>query len=107
MVNSKAKGSQGEREIAKILRDHGFDARRGVQYCGYNGDADVIGLPGYHLEVKRVEKLNIDKAYEQSERDAKPHEVPLVVYRKNRTKWKVVIDLEDFLKLITQKEGKV
>lgn len=99
-INSRDKGKRGENEISKILRGHGFEARRSQQYAGYNGDADVIGLPGYHLEVKRVEKLNIDKAYEQSERDAKAGEVPLVVYRKNRTKWKVVIDLENFLKLI-------
>ena len=55
-INSKRKGSNGEREIAKILRDHGYEARRGQQYSGANGDADVIGVPGVHIEVKRVLK---------------------------------------------------
>ena len=49
-INSRAKGADGEREIASILRDYGYDARRGQQYCGANGDADVTGLPGIHAD---------------------------------------------------------
>ena len=61
-MNSRQKGVRGERELAGILRDYGFDSRRGQQYCGLNGDADVIGLPGIHIECKRVERLNIYEA---------------------------------------------
>ena len=83
MINSRAKGASGEREICKILREHGYEARRGVQYSGYNGDADIItNIPGYHWEIKRVENLNLEKAMEQSIRDAKEGEVPIVAHRK-------------------------
>ena len=100
-INSKRKGSQGERDIAAILREHGYaDARRSQQYCGHNGDPDVVGLPGFHLEVKRVERLNLDAAFEQSVRDAKEGEIPVVVHRRNRKPWMVTIRLEDFLLLI-------
>ena len=51
-MNSKAKGARFERLLASKLRDYGYDARRGQQYCGANGDADVIGLPGIHIEDK-------------------------------------------------------
>lgn len=51
-MNSKAKGARFERLLASKLRDYGYDARRGQQYCGANGDADVIGLPGIHIEAK-------------------------------------------------------
>ena len=99
-INSKQKGNTGEREISKILREYGFkDAKRSQQYCGYNGDADVIGIPGLHLEVKRVEKLNLDKAYEQARRDAKEGEKPVVMHRKNRQEWKVTLSLEDFMEI--------
>ena len=99
-INSKQKGNAGEREIAKILREYGYEeSRRGVQYCGYNGDADVIGIPGLHLEVKRVEKLNLDKAYNQARRDAKEGEKPVVMHRKNRQEWKVTLSLEDFMEI--------
>lgn len=56
-MNSREKGKRGERELAGELRRHGYDARRGQQYCGANGDADVVGLSGLHIECKRVERL--------------------------------------------------
>lgn len=49
-MNSREKGKRGELELAKLLRDCGFDTRRGQQYSGANGDADVVGLPGIHIE---------------------------------------------------------
>lgn len=85
-MNSREKGAAGERELAGILKKYGYDCRRGQQYCGINGDADVIGIPGLHIECKRVEKLNIDDALEQSIRDAKNGEMPL--------------ELDEFMKLL-------
>lgn len=49
-MNSRAKGAGGERELAKKLREYGYDCRRGQQFSGANGDADVVGLPGIHIE---------------------------------------------------------
>lgn len=102
-MNSRNKGAAGERELAAVLREYGFDARRGQQYCGANGDADVVGLPGVHIECKRVEKLNIDNAIEQAISDSKNDEMPAVFHRKNRKKWLVTISLEDFMKLYKEK----
>lgn len=98
-MNSRAKGATGERELARKLREYGYDARRGQQYSGINGDADVLGLQGVHIECKRVEKLNIDDALSQSIRDAKENEIPVVMHRKNHTEWKVTMKLEDWIKL--------
>ena len=99
MVNGRQKGAAAERELAAILREHGYDARRGQQYAGANGDADVIGIPGLHLECKRVEKLNLDAAMEQSRRDARDGEIPVVVHRKNRQEWRITLALDDFLRI--------
>ena len=98
-INSRQKGAAGERELAKILRIHGFDSRRGQQYSGANGDADVVGLPKIHVEAKRVERLNIDSAMNQSTADARDGEIPTVFHRKNRTLWKVTMYLDDWMKL--------
>lgn len=95
--NSRAKGAAGERELANILKDHGYTARRGQQYCGANGDADVVGLDGVHIECKRVERLNIDDAVEQAAADAREGETPAVFHRKNRKGWLVTMKLEDWL----------
>ena len=70
-MNSRNKGASGERELANILKGKGYPARRGQQFCGQNGDADVVGLDGFHLECKRVEKLNLDNAMEQAQSDAR------------------------------------
>ena len=100
-MNSKRKGAVGEREIAQYLREHGFtEAKRGVQYQGSPDSPDVTGLTGFHIEVKRVEKLELDKALAQSIRDAGADEIPVVFHRKNRTKWKCTLLLDDFMKII-------
>ena len=49
MTNSREKGARGERELARVLRQYGYNSRRGQQYSGANGDADVVGLPGIHI----------------------------------------------------------
>ena len=87
-------------ELAAILKSYGYeDSRRGQQYCGSNGDADVVGLPGIHIECKRVEKLNIYDAVEQSKNDARTGEMPVVMHRKNRKEWLVTMPLDDWMKL--------
>ena len=48
---NRNKGKKGEREFAQLLRDYGYPARRGAQYSGKTGQADVEGFPGYHVEV--------------------------------------------------------
>lgn len=96
-INSRKKGAAGERELANILREHGYDCRRGQQYSGLVGE-DVVGLDYIHIECKRVEKLNLDEAMEQSKRDAK-NKMPTVFHRKNKKAWKVTMELDDWLKL--------
>lgn len=96
-MNSRQKGAAGERELAKALRSHGFETRRGQQYCGSNGDADVVGLPGVHIECKRVERLNLEDAMAQSRADARPGEIPVVMHRKNNCKWLVTLSIDDFM----------
>lgn len=95
----REKGKRGERELANILKGFGYDTRRGQQFCGANGDADVVGLPNVHIECKRVERLNISEAMKQARNDAKYGEIPAVFHRRNNERWLVTLDLNDFMKL--------
>lgn len=95
-MNSRQKGKRGELELAKKLNELGFETRRSVQYCGANGDADVVGIPGVHIECKRVESLNIHKAMEQAKRDAQEGEAPAVFHRKNGGEWLVTMRPPDW-----------
>lgn len=106
-INSKEKGKAGEREFARLCREHGFaNARRGQQYSGIEGD-DVVGLDGIHVEVKRVERLNISNALQQSIRDSKEDEIPIVAHRRNREEWKITMRADDFFKLYKAWRGEI
>lgn len=105
-INSKKKGAKGEREFAALCREQGYDCRRTSQYCGQTGDAsDVVGLPGMHIEVKRVERLNIETAMSQARRDAKPGEIPIVAHRRNNCAWLVTMLADDWFALYREWEA--
>lgn len=99
-MNSRTKGHDAEREIAQILRAEGYeDARRGAQFAGGPDSPDVIGIPGWHIEVKRTEKFAVRPAVAQATRDAsgKPW---VVMHRWNRGDWLAVVPLRTFFKLL-------
>lgn len=105
MVNSKQKGSAGERELAARLREHGFTARRTQQFCGAAGDADVecTELNQFHIECKRVERLNIDQAMNQAVHDCF-EKTPIVCHRRNNKPWMVTMLLEDWIALVRESQ---
>lgn len=91
-INSRTKGKMGELELAQLLRTQGhLEARRGQQYCGLDGNADVIGVKGIHIECKRQEKVFDEMWMKQAEDDARKGDIPVVIYRRNREQWKVLI----------------
>jgi Holliday junction resolvase len=99
MVNSKQKGKRGELELANVLKKWGYDCHRGQQFKGTPDSPDIIGLPGIHIECKRVQALNLDKAMEQATNERKPSEWPTVFHRKNGQPWMVTMRLDDWMVL--------
>ena len=100
-INSDAKGKAGERELARELTEmFGRKVFRSQQYCGANHDADLLGLPGVHIECKRVESMNLHRWIAQAERDASALDVPIVCHRKNDALWLVSLRLDDLPKLV-------
>ena len=102
-MNSKAKGAAGERELANVLKSYGYDTRRGVQYSGKDGSADVEGLPGIHIECKRAEQLRMKEWLAQATEDARSasikegrYIVPTVMHRRNKGDWLVTMRLDDW-----------
>ncbi len=99
-MNSKKKGSNGERELFQLLRPYGAE-RHEQRYIGGLGNPDisfVLGSTTFHCECKRVERLNIHAAFNQASRDAQSGSVPVVAHRRNREPWLVTMKLDDFLK---------
>jgi Holliday junction resolvase len=103
-INSRQKGAAGEREFANFLKERGYDARRGQQFSGGTDSPDVIGVPGVHIEVKRTERTDIYGWLQQAKEDAGILNMPLVAHRKNGYGWVAIMDMEEFLMLLRQRE---
>jgi hypothetical protein len=52
------------------------------------GGYDVVGLDWLALEVKRHENLQVSQWWKQTLRQARPDQVPMLMYRQNRTPWR-------------------
>lgn len=104
-INSKQKGKDGELEFCHECEKYGLNGvHRTAQTNGKleQSLADCEGLEGIHVEVKRVEALNIDAAMEQSIRDLetkKEKRIPVVFHRKNRKPWKATMLFSDWVKI--------
>ena len=81
------------------MTEYGYRITRGGSQS-YGELPDLSGLPGVHIEVKRVERLNVAEAMQQATRDAQRfHDgAPAVFHRRNRQPWLVTLRLEDFLR---------
>lgn len=102
-MNSKRKGSAGERELCSLLQQAGLAHRNDQMYKGGVDNPDVSFQAGghtFHVECKRTEKLSLYEAFEQAEHDANGHAVPVVMHRRSRKPWLCVMLLEDWLKLV-------
>lgn len=101
MKNSRVKGKVGEREFAALLREQGFDARRGQQFAGGTDSPDVVSeaLAWLHIEIKRVQKLNLTDGCAQAEGDCggKPW---IVAHRRNHAPWLITMTAEVFFQFL-------
>jgi hypothetical protein len=116
-MNSRRKGKVGEREFASLLRENGFDARRGQQFAGGADSPDVVSdaLAWLHVEVKRVQNLNLTDACVQAEGDcgrgapAGVRKPWIVAHRRNHAPWLITMRSEtffDFLRGVLPPEDK-
>ncbi len=104
MVNGRQKGQRGEREfiaklqevVDKVLGDDSFELHRNLDQTRAGG-ADVEGAtPEYDLcafEVKRQEKLSINRWWEQATRQARESKrpCPVLAFKQSRQPWRVMM----------------
>lgn len=98
--SSQQKGRRAELELSGILNEYGFQTRPGAA-VSFGSEPDIVGLPGVHCELKRRENPDISAALRQARRDAEHFNdgLPVVFTRGNRQRWRVVMDLEDWLSM--------
>lgn len=104
-ASSQRKGADGERELAAKLREYGYEIERGGS-LSFGEVPDLVGLPGVHIECKRVERLNVPAAMQQAVKDSQRFRdgMPALFHRRNRQPWLVTIRLEDFMQLYQGKD---
>lgn len=99
-INGRNKGASGEREFCKWvaeLLELEEKPERNLEQTR-SGGWDIL-LPPFAFEVKRVEKLNMRKAWIQAKRQVdvsslRNQVIPVVAYRFNRYKWNGLISAE-------------
>ncbi len=103
-ARSRRKGANGELEACHALEQRfGWRARRSApMQAGHSDYPDIIcdQTPGLFLEVKRVEKLNVQRALGVAVRQA-GRRCPVLLHRTNRSPlgWLLTLRLEDLPRL--------
>jgi hypothetical protein len=110
---SRDKGGRGEREIINLLQPivdsvyADYNARQVADRClptpqlkrtssmqADGGGCDTHGIDWLALEVKRCETLQIKQWWAQCLKQAKPEQMPVLVYRQNRKQWRARLYLQ-------------
>lgn len=101
MAKPRSKGNRAELELREILRSAGYlTARRNFQSGGQGGGDLVDAIPEVHIECKHQEKTKIWEWLAQAETDARPSDIPAVIFRRNRSQFYACISLNDFLGIL-------
>ena len=106
--SGKAKGRRLQNKIRDVLLEHFSDKLEPddirSQIMGMSGE-DIVLSPAarklipYSFECKNQEKLNIWSSLEQAESNSGDYP-PVLIFKRNRSKTYVTIELDEFLKLI-------
>lgn len=106
-INIRAKGANGEREIADDLNYIVYTLMKELQYSNPTmssiqrnqnqsavGGSDLTGTFDLAIEIKRQETLAINAWWQQCREAAiRNNETPVLLYRQNGKKWRCVLNV--------------
>jgi hypothetical protein len=99
-MTSRTKGKVGEREAAALIREHtGWEVTRRVRQ--HDGDSDLIGIPGWTVEVKRHRSAGRGEiaAWWRQTVEQAASDIPLLMYRLDRQDWRAVWPVAPLLQI--------
>jgi Holliday junction resolvase len=105
MVNSKQKGSAGERALkSKFHEELGFYLVRNLSQAAKGGydasirkfdDQDAPVVIPFAIEFKRDEKMTTEKMWEQAiTQTTQTCFIPVVIYKRNYKPWRFIMSLD-------------
>ena len=101
---ARDKGQRAERAVVGLLQpvvnkvwtesgtrvDAPPQLERNLMQC-HKGGHDLVGLDWLALEVKHQETFHINDWWEQTKEQAGKHKIPVLIYKKNNVKWRVMM----------------
>lgn len=104
MVNSKHKGNRGENLFATFLQQHGFKAYKNSSSGGNHNKSDIHNNLDINFEVKTIKKINLLKAWKQTDRDSSlARSMPMLAIHfdgMREMEWLMVMHSEDFMDML-------
>ena len=110
-MNANKKGKRFELKVAKYLAEKlQANIRRTPNSGGLSMKGDILCiddqsiLSEFNWECKNQEKLNIWSSLQQAEDNAGEH-IPLVVFKRNRSKTYVAFELDKLMEILNEKNS--
>ena len=104
-LNSRRKGHKGELEFIKNhLVPYWPDAKRNLDQFG-DDKRDCLEVAGTHWQIKRTEHLRPWDAIQQAETEARAGDLPVVAFRRNRSKWYCLVEADELIALLRMRES--
>jgi len=101
---SRRKGARGELEfIQRHLQPYWPEAGRNLDQFGAD-KRDCVRVGGVHWQIKRTERLDLWGALAQAEREATGADLPIVAFRRNRSRWFCAIEAEPLVGLLAWRD---
>ncbi len=119
MVHARNKGKDGEREFIQLFGQLWPSSLKRNLDQVRDGGSDIVGCDPFVIEVKRVEKLDLNSWWFQVKVAASATEstvIPCVAYRQSRQPWRfllpanlivdsegyMIVDMECFIKFVSK-----
>jgi hypothetical protein len=103
-ATSRRKGNKAEQAVARLLREHGWQARTSRSVQGVQGGPDIITDCPLGIEVKDQARMELAAWLDQAVGQAQPGTTPVVIHHRrgkgNPADWYATLRVDDLLALI-------
>ena len=101
----RTKGASAERVVARLIREWlGLDVHRNWQAQSADGGADLTGIPGWSIEIKRAKEFRNDWWTQAEEQARAWGTTPVLIYLLDHTRrgqaiidrWRAILPITAF-----------
>jgi len=107
MPNNRQRGKYGERSARDAIRNYWLmdGCQRTGQTSAAVSGADLSNTGRIHVEVKLRKSLSVEKFLQQAEKDKRDGMIPVVLMRRDKGEWIVMLRIKDTIPFAAQVLG--